>query len=104
MAQHRVPCDRCFCVCGNTWCLLRGVLRAAALVVSWMAWRGQGWVFALQSRHRVVTARGIRQYLALGLPCIFLNSFEWLILETVVILSGYVSPAQVALSSFSITS
>ena len=67
----------------------------AAMIVR----KGYGFVFVPLELSHIFTARGIRHYLALAIPGLFQNAFEWIIEEVAVILAGYVAQPTIALST-----
>merc|ERR1712228_807183 len=53
--------------------------------------RGYGYLFVCLPFSTIFKSKGIYQYLALAIPGLFQNAFEWIIEEAAVILAGYVS-------------
>ena len=61
--------------------------------------KGYGFVFEPSPSSVVWTRKGIYHYLALAIPGLFQNAFEWIIEEVAVILAGYVAQPTIALST-----
>jgi len=61
--------------------------------------KGYGFVFVPLELGIIFTKRGISHYLALAIPGLFQNAFEWIIEEVAVILAGYVASPTIALST-----
>jgi len=61
--------------------------------------KGYGFVFVPLPWSHIFTSRGVYHYLALAIPGLFQNAFEWIIEEVAVILAGYVASPTIALST-----
>jgi len=66
--------------------------------------KGYAHIFVPLPMHRVCTRKGITNYLALAVPGLFQNAFQWIIQEIAVILAGYVASPTVVLSTIVILS
>eukprot|EP00486_Rosalina_sp_Unknown_P015381 CAMPEP_0201593302 /NCGR_PEP_ID=MMETSP0190_2-20130828/190948_1 /ASSEMBLY_ACC=CAM_ASM_000263 /TAXON_ID=37353 /ORGANISM="Rosalina sp." /LENGTH=424 /DNA_ID=CAMNT_0048052441 /DNA_START=86 /DNA_END=1357 /DNA_ORIENTATION=+ len=69
-----------------------------ALIVTLIR-KGYGYIFVPLPLSTIWTYKGIYQYLALAIPGLFQNAFEWIIEEVAVILAGYVINPTIALST-----
>ena len=56
-----------------------------------------GFVFKPLPLHTVLAKEGLSQYMALAIPGMFQNAFEWIIQEVATILAGYVVNSTIAL-------
>eukprot|EP01084_Bolivina_argentea_P134357 237011_1 len=61
--------------------------------------KGYGFVFIPLPVSTIFTKKGIYHYLALAIPGLFQNAFEWIIEEVAVILAGYIAQPTVAIST-----
>ena len=75
----------------------RVVFCAAAIIM--LIRKGYGYVFVPLPLGTICTGRGIYEYLALAIPGLFQNAFEWIIEEVAIILAGYVVNPTIALST-----
>lgn len=61
--------------------------------------KGYGFVFEPLDFSQIWTKKGVWHYIALAIPGLFQNAFEWIIEEVAVILAGYVAQPTIALST-----
>eukprot|EP01083_Nonionella_stella_P170185 578642_1 len=64
-----------------------------------LVYRGYGYVFKPLPLNVVLQWKRVKEYIALSLPGLFQNAFEWIILEIATLLAGYIVSPQIAIST-----